>query len=194
MRRDGRVYFNRSDSGKHVPGPYKLEFRMFILRKVLEAQEYARKHGPDPTITLIREEELHEIRRIWRTEEADWEDSVARIYREVTGKDLDWVVDDEPQFTSEEKSLLEDICQKYDVPFKLVAMLIDLEKELEGNRKRSAVLTRIDQIFKKEWRPLEEVFQHRKQQEKFIESIFSNSDGVVKLPVKSDLVGMEDDL
>ncbi len=192
-RRDGRVYFNRSDSSKHVPGPYKFEFRKYILRKVLEAQEHARKHGPDSNIVLIREDELHEIRRIWRTEEADWEDSVVRIYREVTGRDLDWIVDDEPQFTAEEKELLEEICQKHDVPFKLVATLIDIEKELEGKRRRSAILTRIDQTFKKEWRPKEEVLKHKKMQEEFIESIFSHSNQIIKLPLKNDVVGIDDD-
>jgi DNA sulfur modification protein DndC len=34
---------------------------------------------------------LHEIRRIWRKERQDWEDSVPLIYAEMTGETLDWL-------------------------------------------------------------------------------------------------------
>jgi len=44
-----------------------------------------RQNGPDPNIELISEEELYEIRRLWRIERQDWEDSVPLIYFEETG-------------------------------------------------------------------------------------------------------------
>lgn len=47
--------------------------------------------GPDKYLELITEAELHEIRRIWRKERQDWEDSVPLIYAEMTGETLDWL-------------------------------------------------------------------------------------------------------
>ncbi len=41
------------------------------------------KNGPDPKMSLILEEELHEIQRIWRMEQGDWENSVYQIYEEL---------------------------------------------------------------------------------------------------------------
>ena len=76
---------------KIVWGPYKLSFRREILRKLLITQRDVRRRGPDPDAKLISDEELHEIRRLWRSEEGDWEDSVPELYRDVFGDDLDWV-------------------------------------------------------------------------------------------------------
>jgi DNA sulfur modification protein DndC len=45
-------------------------------------------------LSLILPEELFEIRRLWRTKEGDWEDTVPKIYKEVTGADLEWLEDD----------------------------------------------------------------------------------------------------
>ena len=46
-RRDGRVWRNKKD-GSPVPGPYKLEVRRGLLRKLLKVQESVRSNGPDP--------------------------------------------------------------------------------------------------------------------------------------------------
>jgi hypothetical protein len=53
-----------------------------------------RQHGPDKDARLISTDELMEIRRLWRTEEQDWEDSVPAIYREETGQEIGHTVDD----------------------------------------------------------------------------------------------------
>lgn len=88
-RRNGRVIY-REDGDAAPFGPYKLTVRQDFLRKLLEAQTRVRRDGPDPMAALILDAELHEIRRLWRTEEQDWTDSLPRIYREVTGEDLSW--------------------------------------------------------------------------------------------------------
>ncbi|MGB9694150.1 MAG: DNA modification system-associated small protein, partial [Fervidobacterium sp.] len=115
-----------------------------------------RKEGPDPHIQLIRPEELHEIRRIWRTERGDWEDSVPKIYREVTGEELNWISDD-IGFSLKEKSLLVEVCKKHDIPMQLLMKLLDAELQTQGMEKRAHVYNRIDQILFEEWRTEEEL-------------------------------------
>jgi len=155
-RRKGFVSFKSDGSGVISRGPYKLEFCKELLRKVLKAQLSIRSSGPNHDIQLILPEELHEIRRIWRTERGDWEDSLPRIYREITGEDLDWV-QDEATFSTNEKALLTQVCQKYDFPLQLVMKLFDVELLTKGMSRRSSVYNRIDQILFEEWRTEQEL-------------------------------------
>ena len=43
------------------------------------------KQKNDPDMELILEEEIHEIQRIWRMEQGDWQNSVYQIYEKITG-------------------------------------------------------------------------------------------------------------
>ena len=172
-RRDGRVMLDRHNSYKVVPGPYFLSVRKDILRRVLEAQIEIRKTGPDPEHTLILPDELYEIRRIWRMEEQDWEDSVPKIYREVIGDDLDWIQDDAGTFTPRDRALLEDICKRKGVPPELAIKLVDVERELNGMSRRSSIYTRIDQIFREEWQPEEEAIRRQNMRRKRKEQVNS---------------------
>lgn len=157
-RMDGRVWSNRSD-GSIVPGPYTLETCRGMLSRVLEIQKKIRETGPDPAAEIIREDELREIRRIWRTERQDWDDAVPLIYREVLGADLDWTQDDSGTFGPRERELLKDVCEAVDVPPALVAKLLDLERNLMGMHRRSSIYTGIDRILREEWRPLAELMR-----------------------------------
>ena len=71
-----------------IPGPYKKEAREHWLRRVLEAQQSVRREGPEEfrDLQLISLEELDEIRRIWLHEKHEFDDSLPRIYEEVTGE------------------------------------------------------------------------------------------------------------
>lgn len=148
-RRDGRVW-EKAD-GTHVPGPYKLSVRQDFLRKLLDAQVRVRRDGPDPTATLILDAELHEIRRLWRTEEQDWSDSLPRIYREVTGEDLNWVQDDTTGFSLSDGELLAGAARRHAVPPGLVAKLLDLERDMHGMSRRAGIYEKIDAIFREDW-------------------------------------------
>jgi DNA sulfur modification protein DndC len=154
-RRNGRVMFK--PDGGIVPGPYKLKVRKDLLRRLLEAEEQVRSSGPNPDERLITKEELEGIRRVWRSEAQDWEDSVPRIYREVTGQDLDWIADEQPAFSGEERNLLDTICARYNVPSAMVAKLLDIERELHGMSRRSTVHDRLSGVFDEDWRSEEEV-------------------------------------
>ena len=102
------MVISQEREGKLIRGPYKLEFCKELLRKLLETQQQVRQEGPGSDIELITPAELEEIRKIWRTERQDWEDSVPQIYQEVIGEGLNWTTDDLGTFTASDKAILEE--------------------------------------------------------------------------------------
>lgn len=148
-RRTGQVTVK---DGKLIRGPYRLEFCKEILRRLLETQNQVRADGPDPDVELITAAELHEIRRLWRTERQDWEDSVPQIYYEMTGQRLDWLQDDIGAFSMQEYQVLDEVCQHHDLPTDLVARLLEQERQMQGMHRRSGIFQRIDQVLREEWR------------------------------------------
>ncbi|TFH46193.1 MAG: DNA phosphorothioation system sulfurtransferase DndC [ANME-2 cluster archaeon] len=155
-RMNGKVQYNRDGSGNIIRGPYKLDFCKELLTNLLQAQIQIRKNGPNPEFNLILPEELHEIRRMWQMNRGDWQDSLPEIYNEVTGKDLDWVKDDLGMFTSNEDNLMDQICTNHDVPLKLVKMLLEAERQVQGMSRRSSIYSKIDDVLSEEWRSEDE--------------------------------------
>ena len=162
-RRTGQVSFI-GDSDRPMPGPYTLEFCRTLLRRLLETQKQVAREAPagDAPI-LIHEAELHEIRRLWRTERGDWPDSVPRIVRETLGLEPDWVSEDAVAFTADDGELLDGICAANDVPIGLVMKLLDIERASHGLKRRHAVHTRIEDAFRFEWRDLDTLVTERRQ-------------------------------
>jgi len=150
-RRNGKVM--TKEDGTPIPGPYKPEQRQRMLRSLLEMQKEVQENGPDPNEMLIRPEELLEIRRIWSSENADWEDSVKNIYLDVYGDErpIAWGRADVTTLRAEDAALLKEHCQTDDVPWQLVARLIDLERDMQGMTKRANIFAKIDRIFKEDW-------------------------------------------
>jgi DNA sulfur modification protein DndC len=168
-RRTGNVSFIK-ETDRVMPGPYTMDFRRKLLRELLETQQQVAKEAPagDAPI-LIHEAELHEIRRLWRSERGDWEDSVPRIVRETLGRDPgfvepEWVSEDAVAFTAGDGELLEAICGENDVPLELVMRLLDIERASHGLKRRHAVHTRIEDAFKLEWRDLDTLVAERRRE------------------------------
>jgi len=153
--RDGRVV--QKKDGTLAARTYTLETSKQALGKLLRAQLVVRKNGPDPEATLIDEEELHEIRRLWRTERQDWEDSIPHIFREVNGYDLDWKIDDNGHFDAEQKALLSQLCEQSEVPFDLLARLLEAERRTDGMARRAGIQKAISSVLAEEWRREEEI-------------------------------------
>jgi DNA sulfur modification protein DndC len=130
-----------------------------LLKKLLQAQISVRKNGPNPEFNLILPDELYEIRRIWQTQRSDWEDSVPRIYKEVTGTTLDWTKDDLGSFSQTEKELLKKICDEHCVPLRLVTKLMDVEQQLQGMTRRSSIYNRLNEVFSEDWMSEDEARQ-----------------------------------
>jgi DNA sulfur modification protein DndC len=167
-RRTGNVSFI-GDTDRVMPGPYTMDFRRELLKGLLETQRQVADEAPaGEAPILIHEAELHEIRRLWRTERGDWQDSVPRIVRETLGKDAgfvepDWVSEDAVAFTAEDGELLSAICAENDVPTELVMKLLDVERASHGLKRRHAVHTRIEDAFKLDWRELDDVVAERRE-------------------------------
>lgn len=154
VRRDGNVWIK---DGKLIYGPYTFEFKQELLRRLLRAEQQTRELSGDPTIKLVQNDELHAIRRIWRSEENDWADTLPQIYMEETGETLNWIDDDASLFGTLEASLLEEICQTRGVSLELVKQLLTTEQEYYGMRRRHHIYNRIDALFRRDWRSREEI-------------------------------------
>lgn len=156
-RRTGHVTVNRSGDGL-IPGPYKLDFRREVLKRLLEAQRKAASLVTDePAPTLIHEVEIHEIQRIWRREQGDWSDSAYQTVRDALGIELVAKETDDFEFSSRDGEILREICHEHDLPPQMMSELLDAERSVQGLRRRTSIHTRIASILEKEWRSEDEV-------------------------------------
>jgi DNA sulfur modification protein DndC len=130
-------------------GPFTMEARKSILKELLELQKKI-KNPNNPKYEVITEEELKEIRKIWR-ENGEMEDSVPNLYREIIGKDLDWNFDDQPLFDNDQLSDLEDLCQKLNIDFKLIKKLITLEKNYAGYTIRRGIGNELVKLLRQDY-------------------------------------------
>jgi DNA sulfur modification protein DndC len=159
--RDGRVVLKKD--GTPAARTYKLEVSKQMLERLLSIQEQVLAKSPDPDLELISKDEVLEIRRIWRTERQDWEDSVPDIYRGVTGKDLEWPIDDNGSFDANQKALLESLCKEEEVPFELLAKLLEAERQSDGMARRAEIQKRLTTILYEEWRDETEILDDARE-------------------------------
>ena len=159
--RDGRIVFKKD--GTLAARTYTLETSKTLLEKVLYTQKKVRIDGPDPTMELISKEELFEIRRLWRVERQDWDDSVPQIFHKVYGFDLNWPVDDDNTFDSSQKELLSSLCQEHNIPFDLLARLLEVERQSTGMTRRAGAIKSLSTVLNREWGSEEEVLEERRQ-------------------------------
>jgi len=163
-RRSGQVEFYTDGSDNITPGPYTLEFRKELLAKLLKTQNKVRKNSPDPNITLISEDEIHEIQRIWRMENGDWQNSAYRIYAKETGLRIYQDQEDLGGFGKVEQEILQSVCGNNNVPYELVSRLLNAEFESQGMTRHSKIYGQIDKILTEEWRSdIEEIKKDLKQ-------------------------------
>ncbi len=157
-RRSGRVEFVEKEGKKKlIWGPYKIKWRYEFLRMLLQAQQEVRENGPNPEVNLIQPEELHKIRQLWLHEEGAWDDPLPRIYKEVTGRVLDWAEDDFSGMGGAEQQLIQEISSEFNIMPNLLTGLIDIERKHEGSARRSGIYQEIGKVLRKDWRSREEV-------------------------------------
>ena len=123
---------------------------------MLEVQKQARHLKSDPNLNLITPQELYKIRQLWQFEEKDWDDSLPKIFFEVTGENLDWLEDDWSGLGGAEKKVLDEVSEECGVPNGLLTELLDIERKLSGMSKRSGIFKEIDEVLRKDWRTYEE--------------------------------------
>jgi DNA sulfur modification protein DndC len=139
-------------NGRNIPGPYTQVARERWLRRVLEAQVWVRANAPEKVrgLELITLAELHEIRRIWVTEKHEFEDSLPRIYEEVTGEKFpkQWL-DDNLVFGAAEIELLHEICGDNQIHFELMRELLDVEQRYRAQSRRAGLYDALELAFRR---------------------------------------------
>ncbi len=150
-----------------IPGPYTKKWRENWLRRVLEAQVQVRENAPQEfkDINLITTEELSEIRRIWLEEKHEFDDSLPRIYQEVTGevfKDIRVGVD-EKLLGNDEWEILEEICDDDAMHLELMAKLLDTERQYHTKYRRVGIYESLEECFNTSSRSKEEAIRNAHQ-------------------------------
>ena len=133
-----------------IPGPYTQEARETWLRQVLEAQRHIRDHGPESVrdINLISLEELEAIRRIWVVDKHEIEDTLPRVYEDVSGEPYPGApLDDNAVVGAEEIDLLRELCGDDHLHFQLVRELISTEKRHKSMLRRAGLFDAFERAF-----------------------------------------------
>lgn len=102
-------------NGRLVHGPYTKEVREDFLRRLLELDILIHEIGPEEIkdVPLITMEELRMIRKLWLDEKREFDDSLPRIYEEVTGKPfIDPAIKTNKYYGKAEWDLLGEVCQE----------------------------------------------------------------------------------
>ncbi len=154
-RRGGVQLYERNLEGEvsiePIPGPYLKEAREDWLRKLLTVEKQIRQTAPENMrdITLLTIEELSEIRRIWLEERHEFDDSLPRIYEEVTGE-----VFKDPRpgadqsiLGSDEWEILEEICDNDGMYLELMARLLDTERQFKKKTRRVGIYESLEKCF-----------------------------------------------
>lgn len=82
-----------------------------------------------------------------------------QIFHQVTGHDLQWPMDDDGHFDTDDKELLASICKEYGVPFELVARMLEKEREANGMARRAGIQKALTTVLAREWRSEDELLQ-----------------------------------
>src|SRR5262249_53471640 len=91
-------------------------------------------------LQLIAEEELHEIRRIWVYDKHEFDDSLPRIYQEVTGTEFPRRPDEEAGgLRADDWALLREVCGDDPTFLHLQAGLLGEERKFRGMSRRAGI-------------------------------------------------------
>ena len=126
-------------------GPYIMDARKIMLRKLLETQRDLSKQ-----ISLITKEELLEIRKLW-IEQGDLEDSLPKIYYEVFGKTLELESDDNPFIIGDDLEIVKELCDKHNLDYNLYKKLIYIEKANLGATIRRKAINQLSNLVKQDY-------------------------------------------
>ena len=165
-----------------IPGPYTKFWREHWLRKVLEAQVQIRQTAPPDMrdITLITNEELGEIRRIWLDEKHEFDDSLPEIYEQVTGEVFqDTRIQEKKLLGNDEWSILQEICSEDAMHLELMAKLLDTERQ-HATKSRRGVFENLEKCFDSSSRSKEEAIANAHEKRDLKEAVSQGDVAKVK--------------
>ena len=141
-RRNGSVY--RKADGSLGEGPFTLETRKQMLRKLLELEV-------ETGFSLITIEELKQIDLMWDAEGDLTRRCLVDIYYEVKNQHLPWDQYKSPVFSEDVIEEIKILCDETGVEFELIAKLI-IEIEANKNYSDSSMVTKaFDRIINQGW-------------------------------------------
>ena len=150
-----------------IPGPYTKKWREYWLRRVLEAQVQVRFTAPEEMqdIILITPEELSEIRRIWLEDKHEFDDSLPRIYEEVTGEPFydTRLGAGNSLLGSDEWNVLEEVCGNDAMHLELMAKLLDTERQYYTKSRRVGIYDTLEKCFETSSRSKDEAIENAHQ-------------------------------
>ena len=151
-----------------IPGPYTKKWREYWLRKVLEAQVQVRKNAPKEfkDISLITPEELSEIRRIWLEEKHEFDDSLPKIYEEVTGEvfqDMRKEANENKILGEDEWEVLQEVCDDDVMHLELMTKLLDTERQFYTKSRRVGIYESLTKCFDSSSRSQDEAIEKAHQ-------------------------------
>lgn len=163
-RRKGSLTYQK---GHLVHGPYKKETREEFLRKLLLIEKNIKNNGPDEmkNVKLIQPEELEAIRNIWVNENHEFDDSLPRIYKEVTGEEYhDNLVLQNKYYGQDEWDILKDVCSEFypgeELLLELQSSLLDMTaKESMISRRKNTIGNLEEEIKKCAYKDEEDALQ-----------------------------------
>ena len=147
-RRNGSVYLN--SDGEYGRGPFTLESRMEILRRLLTLQR-------DTGFELITIEELKVIDKMWEDEGDLSCRALVNIYHEVMGEKLPWDQYKHAKYDTDTVDRINSLCQKYDVPFDLVAKLLISVDNTKFYTRSSVSSREVEKIMNQGWLHFEKI-------------------------------------
>lgn len=182
------------DTGKNeitnVPGPYLKAHRDYLLRRLLETQMEVQQKAPSDMqdIELISPYELSEIRRIWVDEKGEFDDSLPRIYKEVTGQNFQ---DPRPNADDnalgpDEWQLLEEVCGNDPMHFELLSKLLAAESDFHLKSRRVGILDALEDCFESSSRNETEAIQAAKTKRGIKDAVEAGDAETVRSLLASD--------
>lgn len=143
--------FLRATGDRLHHGPYLKDVREYYLRRLLEVEKEIQETAPKEfkDIQLITLEELRVIRNIWVNDKHEFDDSLPRIYKDVTGKDFEdpkWISNN--NFNEKDWEILKNITEEQygdeELMFELMYSLIDIESKSKTITKRKGIIKKLE--------------------------------------------------
>ena len=139
-------------------GPYKFEYLKKFLKELLITEKKVNDENPtEDYFELISLPELEEIRKLWKSELADWDDSVPKIYEAALQKPYPLTNVKGGGFSGADYALLDQICVEEGVETGMIAKMLDTARSFDGLKRRTKALSSIEKVLKEEWRSKEEI-------------------------------------
>jgi hypothetical protein len=99
-------------------------------------------------LQLITPDQLHAIRKIWLYEKHEFDDSLPRIYEEVTGQPFPAQEDDSNGLRADDWALLRDVCGEDRALFDLQVALLGVERRYRGISRRTGVFSALEEALR----------------------------------------------